>query len=160
MTINRVLYNIMTTDLGGTRDFYLHLLDMHLLYESDWYIVLKPSDDSPHELGIIDVNSEVVPEDFRAAPQGSYVTFVVDDVLKTFSRAKDLGVNIVQERLTCSTDSGGCCFAIRTACSWMFHRQRRPVDLLFRMSRQLYQAELMMQSTCCRVETRPDSRSQ
>lgn len=90
MAINRVLYNIMTADLGTTKDFYLRLLDMHLLYESDWYIVLKPTEDAPHELGI-------VPEAYRANPHGVYVTFVVDDVLKTFGRAKELGLDVIQE---------------------------------------------------------------
>jgi uncharacterized glyoxalase superfamily protein PhnB len=70
---------------------------MHLLYESDWYIVLKPTEDAPHELGIIDVNHQVVPEAYRATPQGSYVTFVVDDVLTTFGRAKELGLDVIQE---------------------------------------------------------------
>jgi catechol 2,3-dioxygenase-like lactoylglutathione lyase family enzyme len=97
MAINRVLYNIMTADLGATKDFYLRLLDMHLLYESDWYIVLKPTEDAPHELGIIDVNHQVVPEAYRATPQGAYVTFVVDDVLTTFGRAKELGLDVIQE---------------------------------------------------------------
>jgi catechol 2,3-dioxygenase-like lactoylglutathione lyase family enzyme len=97
MTINRVLYNIMTDKLAATRDFYMRLLEMPAIYESDWYIVLKPATNSPHELGIIDVNSEVVPERFRAAPAGSYLTFVVDDVARSFERARELGLDILEE---------------------------------------------------------------
>jgi catechol 2,3-dioxygenase-like lactoylglutathione lyase family enzyme len=97
MTITRVLYNIMTDDLAGTRDFYERLLGMVPIYDSSWYVVLKPSETSAHELGIIDVNSEVVPQSFRGRPtSGSYLTFVVDDVEKIFRRAKSQKLNVLE----------------------------------------------------------------
>ncbi len=96
MAINRVLYNIMTSDLAATRDFYVRLLDMVPIYDSAWYIVLKPAEESPHELGIIDVSHEVVPEAFRGSPAGTYLTFVVGDVTEVFRRAQDLGLEILE----------------------------------------------------------------
>jgi len=96
MSFNRVIPNIMTRDLAGTRDFYLRLMDMHVHYDSDWYVILKPSQHSPHELGIIDVDHEIIPEPFRGVPQGSYLTFVVDNVRQVYQRAKELELNILE----------------------------------------------------------------
>ncbi len=72
MGIDRLIYNIMTEDLSATRSFYVRLLDMQPIYESHWYIVLKPTVESPLELGIDRCEqrggAESLPGSSRAAP--------------------------------------------------------------------------------------------
>lgn len=97
MAVDRLLYNIMTEDVPGTRDFYVGLLDMVPHYDSDWYVILKPAGEAPYELGIIAKGNDVVPEPFRTPPGGGYLTFVVDDVMLVFERAKQAGLAILEE---------------------------------------------------------------
>jgi len=97
MPVNRVLYNISTEDVPGTRDFYVGLLDMVPHYDSDWYVILKPAGEGPFELGIIARSSDVVPTSLGSAPGGGYLTCVVDDVMMVFERAKRTGLAILEE---------------------------------------------------------------
>ena len=98
--VNRDLANIMTDDVAGPRDWYLALLPLKLHYDSDWFVILVPGTASggpPMELGIIERNNPIVPESFRATPQGIYLTFVVDDVDIIFAHAQMLGVPVLEE---------------------------------------------------------------
>jgi catechol 2,3-dioxygenase-like lactoylglutathione lyase family enzyme len=97
MTVSRILTNICSDCLSQSRDFYVSLLDLHVNYDSDWYVQLSSPSDSQLELGIILRDSELVPTSHQTAPTGLYITFVVDDVDQTYAKAKSLGLRIVQE---------------------------------------------------------------
>ncbi len=82
-----MMTNICSERLPESRDFYTQLFDFSIDYDSDWFVHLI-SKDKQLELGIIDLNSEVVPHDIRKQPTGTYITFVVDDVDEVFELAK------------------------------------------------------------------------
>ncbi|MEO0895601.1 MAG: VOC family protein [Bacteroidota bacterium] len=95
-SINRLLINLCTDNLEESKNFYCQLFDFQPAFESDWFIQLVSAEKNL-ELGIIQKDHELVPEDFRYSPQGIYLTMVLGDVEKTFSLAKEKGLNIIQE---------------------------------------------------------------
>ena len=86
----RILTNICTDNLTKSKDFYVALLGFHVKYDSDWYVQLCSPEDSEIEYGIIQRNHELVPDEYRKAPTGMYVTFVVDDVDAIYNKALEL----------------------------------------------------------------------
>jgi catechol 2,3-dioxygenase-like lactoylglutathione lyase family enzyme len=82
-SINRVLTNICSDDLAKSEQFYTSLFNLKVAYTSDWFVHLT-SDQAHFELGIILRTNDVVPEAHQNAPRGTYLTFVVDDVLAIF----------------------------------------------------------------------------
>ena len=95
MKIDRMMTNICSEQLSESRDFYTKLFDFTIDYDSDWFIHLI-STDKKLELGIIDINSEIVPKDIRKQPTGTYITFVVDNVDELYKIAKTNEFKIVQ----------------------------------------------------------------
>lgn len=96
MSIARLITNICSQDLAASRDFYTQLLGMAIAFDSDWYVQVVSGGECPLELGIIQQDHELIPSDFQAAPQGCYLTFVVEDVDVIYRRAQHLGAKIVQ----------------------------------------------------------------
>ncbi len=96
MKINRMMINICSEHLGESRDFYTQLFDFTIDYDSDWFVHLI-SKDKKLELGIIDTNSEIVPNGVGKLPKGTYITFVIDDVDEIFTIAKSSNYEIVQD---------------------------------------------------------------
>lgn len=96
--INRLLINICTEAgrFQESKDFYTSIFDFTVDYDSDWFIHLI-SKDKKLELGIIDKNNDVVPEEVRRQPNGFYLTFVVDDVDTIFDVAKSKNFRIVEK---------------------------------------------------------------
>ncbi|XWN32538.1 MAG: VOC family protein [Devosia sp.] len=94
--VERLLTNIMSDDVAATRDFYVTVLGLSVHFDSDWFVILTPNDGARFELGIISKGSDVVPEAFRAAPQGVYLTFVVADVDEAAQRIKSAGIALVE----------------------------------------------------------------
>ncbi len=90
-----MMINICSEQLPASRDFYTKLFDFAIDYDSDWFVHLI-SKDKKLELGIIDINSEIVPKDIRQQPIGSYITFVVDEVDEVYKTAKTNDFKIVQ----------------------------------------------------------------
>ncbi len=95
MKINRMMTNICSEKLSESRDFYTQLFDFAIDYDSDWFVHLI-SKDKQLELGVIDINSEIVPTDIRKQPTGTYITFVVDNVDEVYKIAKANGYKVVQ----------------------------------------------------------------
>ncbi|WEX07688.1 VOC family protein [Chelativorans sp. AA-79] len=94
--IRRTMYNIAADDLAAVRDFYANLLDMEVIYDSDWYKVLVPREGPRFELGIIARSSEVAPAVAARPPGGGYLTFVVEEVLVAFEQARAMGAEILE----------------------------------------------------------------
>lgn len=96
MSVKRLLGNISSERLQESRDFYADLLGMEVVFESDWCIRLRAPDAPDLELGIIQRNHPLLPADWRAAPVGMYLTFVVDNVDDIHAKAVVRGLPIVQ----------------------------------------------------------------
>jgi len=94
--INRLMTNICSQDLPASRDFYTALFHFRIDYDSDWFVHLI-SEDRELELGIISQTSDLVPSDYQQAPQGFYLTFVVDEADAVFELAQEKGFTILQE---------------------------------------------------------------
>lgn len=65
-------------------------------YGSDWFVHLI-STSHQLELGILSVNSDILPTGSQPQPQGFYITFVVSDVDAVFEAAKDKGLTVLSE---------------------------------------------------------------
>ncbi|MEL6696474.1 MAG: VOC family protein [Bacteroidota bacterium] len=94
MALQRMMFNICSDDLPGSRDFYVRLFGFAVNFDSDWFIQLRDEAQS-FELGIIDRTHEMVPENFQVSPTGIYPTFVVEDVELTYQKAQEAGYDIV-----------------------------------------------------------------
>lgn len=90
-----MMTNICSEQLSKSKGFYTELFDFDIDYDSDWFVHLI-SKDKKLELGIIEINSEIIPKDIRKQPTGTYITFVVDDVEEVFRVAKLNKYEIVQ----------------------------------------------------------------
>ncbi|MDZ5697807.1 VOC family protein [Chelativorans sp. M5D2P16] len=96
-TIRRTMFNIVADDLPVVRDFYRTLLDMEVIYEAHWYIVLVPREGPRLELGIIARASDVTPPAAAGRPAGGgYLTLIVDEVLVAFEQAKAMDAEILE----------------------------------------------------------------
>lgn len=112
----RILTNICSDNLPESRDFYTKLLGFHVNYDSEWYVQLKSPYNPEFEFGIIRRDHELVPDQFQTKPSGMYVTFVVPDVDKSYEKALQMNVNILQEpknefygqRRFLTVDPNGC----------------------------------------------------
>jgi predicted enzyme related to lactoylglutathione lyase len=85
--VKRLMTNICTSKMKQSKDFYTTLFNFKVNYDSNWFVQLI-SADKQLELGIINSESEIVPNDITTHPQGFYLTFVVDDLNEIFEIAK------------------------------------------------------------------------
>jgi len=73
------------------------LLDLDTIYESDWFVILSPKGQPDIEIGLIDQVSQFTPRHAWGMHEGTYLTFVVDDVYEVLDRARALGAEVVAE---------------------------------------------------------------
>lgn len=95
--LNRVLFNVLCKDLGDSVAFYRKLFGLDTIYESDWFVVLTPPGQPSVQIGLIDQVSEYTPRHAWGMHEGTYLTFVVDDVFEVMDRAREMGAEIVSE---------------------------------------------------------------
>lgn len=96
MKVNRLLVNLCTANLAESKAFYTALFDFKVDYDSDWFVHLI-STGHELEIGLMQADHELVPEEFRGRPVGMYLTLVVDDATRIFETARKLGYEIVKE---------------------------------------------------------------
>jgi predicted enzyme related to lactoylglutathione lyase len=97
--LNRVMFNVLCKDLGDSVAFYRELFGLETVYESDWFIVLTPPGQPSVQIGLVDQVSEFTPRHAWGMHEGTYLTFVVDDVLDVMDRARAMGADIVSEAI-------------------------------------------------------------
>jgi predicted enzyme related to lactoylglutathione lyase len=95
--LKRVLFNILAKDLDTSARFYRRIANFEEVYTSDWYVVMTAPDMPGLEIGLIDQVSEFTPRHAWGMHEGTYLTLVVDDVFAALERARDLGVEIIEE---------------------------------------------------------------
>ena len=88
--LNRVLFNVLCKDLGDSVAFYRKLFGLDTIYESDWFVVLTPPGQPSVQIGLIDQVSEYTPRHAWGMHEGTYLTFVVDDVFEVMDRAREM----------------------------------------------------------------------
>ncbi len=87
--------NICSDNLSESRDFYSKLFDFKVDFDSDWFVHLI-SQDRQLELGIIDRKNDLVPKAYQNAPNGFYITLVVENADDIFEHAKKENFEIVE----------------------------------------------------------------
>jgi len=92
----KILTNICSDNLTESKNFYIELLGFDVKYDSDWYVQLCSAKDADIEYGLIQRDHELVPSEYQFPPTGMYVTFVVDDVDKIYSKALSMKLDILQ----------------------------------------------------------------
>lgn len=95
-TINRLLLNVLSDDLEASKTFYTTLFDFQVDYDSDWFVHLISSE-RQLELGIMSLNSDILPQGIEPVPRGFYTTFVVKDADEVFQLARQEGVAVISE---------------------------------------------------------------
>jgi predicted enzyme related to lactoylglutathione lyase len=95
-SIDRIIFNLVATDVEAIAQFYCELVGFKRHFESDWYIILVPEKGPMIELGIISSSSQVTPKQSVGGTGGSYLTLVVDDVDAAHQRAISLGAEIIE----------------------------------------------------------------
>lgn len=99
MKVKRIISNILCADLQKSKEFYCSLFSVKINFESDWFVHLI-CNETLLEIGLIDKNSDVVPEGYSASPQGAYQTYVVEDVDEVFYKALSDKLEIIEEPIT------------------------------------------------------------
>lgn len=97
MKVNRFIFNISTTRLAETRDFYTELFNFSAGYDSNWFVSMQ-AEGQPFELGIIRNNHNIVPEPVREQPvNGVFLTLVVPDVDALHQEVFNKGIPVLEE---------------------------------------------------------------
>lgn len=97
MKINRFFPNIQSESIVKTKEIFCQLLGFKVEYESDWFIHLKSEKTSGLDLGLLPIESEIIPKDFQKNCGGTMLTYTVDDVDKVFEKAKTMNLKVVEE---------------------------------------------------------------
>ena len=94
MRITRMDATISTKKLVESKEFYMKHFGFRLIYESDWYIELMPSDMSTGGISFTLPQREV--GEFFSG-RGLIISFEVDDADAEYARLKGEGLSFVQE---------------------------------------------------------------
>lgn len=97
MAITRTFPIVLSDDVATTRDFYMELLGFEAAFDSDWFVDLTGPEGSGVEIGIWQLDHELIPTAVRHAPQGVIINVVVTDVDAVHEAAVAKGLPIVQD---------------------------------------------------------------
>lgn len=86
---------LMTGDVAGTAAFYKEHFRFEALFESDWYVHLRSSEDKRVNLGLVQGDHETIPEAGRGRVSGLLINFEVRDPDAVYERAKAAGLHIL-----------------------------------------------------------------
>ena len=95
MKIDRLLTNIISSDLEQSKSFFMALFAFTVDFDSDWFVHLV-SENGNLELGLLLEEHEIVPDRVRGKKSGIYITFVVEDAVSVFRKAQELGYEVLQ----------------------------------------------------------------
>lgn len=82
-------------DLNASRDFYMRLFELNVVFECGWYAALAEPKDQSFQLGLVLPDHRSVPAGFGLGAAGVLVTVEVDGVEATHERAVAMGCAIV-----------------------------------------------------------------
>jgi catechol 2,3-dioxygenase-like lactoylglutathione lyase family enzyme len=95
--VNALFPDIQSARLPESRDFYTRLLGMEVVFDGDWYVLLRDPRRPRLQIAFVADRHETVPAAFHGAARGVLVTVEVDDVDAVHDRAVALGVELAQE---------------------------------------------------------------
>ena len=95
--MNALFPDIQAPCLPESRDFYVRLLDMEVVFDSDWYVLLRDPRRPRLQLAFVAHDHHSVPAAARGPARGLLVTVEVDDVDSVHDRAREMGAEIAQE---------------------------------------------------------------
>lgn len=113
--INRLLLNVLSSNLEDSKAYYTNLFDFQVDYDSDWFVHLISSAHQL-ELGILSADSDMLPAGVRPQSGGFFMTFVVSDATAVFHMAQEQGFTVLsapedtfygQRRLVLQSPEGG-----------------------------------------------------
>lgn len=94
--MQRCFTNILCESVDKTARFYEHILGMTRHFDSDWFVILTSKSIDGLELGILQRDHEIIPDELRTKPAGVIITFVVDDCNTIQSKAAEIGAQIIE----------------------------------------------------------------
>lgn len=86
---------LMTGEVAGTAAFYKEHFNFEALFESDWYVHLRSTEDKRVNLGIVQGDHETIPETGRGRVSGLLINFEVRDPDAVYERVKAAGLRIL-----------------------------------------------------------------
>ncbi len=86
---------LMTGDVAGTAAFYKEHFRFEALFESDWYVHLRSTEDKRVNLGLVQGDHETIPESGRGRVSGLLINFEVRDPDAIYERVKTAGLPIL-----------------------------------------------------------------
>ncbi|PSJ60519.1 VOC family protein [Kumtagia ephedrae] len=86
---------LMTDDVAGTAAFYKEHFRFEALFQNDWYVHLRSTEDKKVNLGIVQWNHETVPPAGRARTQGLLINFEVRDADAVYERVTAAGLPVL-----------------------------------------------------------------
>ena len=94
--MNRLLTSIYVDDLSASKQFYVSLLGLSVVFEADWIVQLSNPQNEYVSLTLQLRTHELVPEVYQKTPQGFSVAFVVDNCDEIYSKATSFNIEIIQ----------------------------------------------------------------
>lgn len=89
---------LMTKDVAKAARFYQEHFRFKAVFEADWYVHLQSVEDEAVNLAILNQDHETIPEVRRGQGTGAMLlNFEVEDVDRTYERAKSAGLPILLE---------------------------------------------------------------
>jgi catechol 2,3-dioxygenase-like lactoylglutathione lyase family enzyme len=95
--VNALFPDLCSAHLPESRDFYVRLLEMEVVFDSDWYVLLRDPRRPRLQLAFVAQGHETVPAAFCGPARGLLITAEVDDVDAVHERAREMGAEIAQE---------------------------------------------------------------
>jgi catechol 2,3-dioxygenase-like lactoylglutathione lyase family enzyme len=95
--VNALFPDVQSARLPESRDFYINLLGMEVVFDSDWYVLLRDPRRHRLQLAFVADRHATVPAAFHGPARGLLITAEVDDVDAVHARAVALGVELAQE---------------------------------------------------------------
>jgi catechol 2,3-dioxygenase-like lactoylglutathione lyase family enzyme len=95
--MNALFPDVQSAHLPESRDFYVRLLDMEVVFDSDWYVLLRDPRRPRLQLAFVAHDHDSVPAAFHGPARGVLITVEVEDVDAVHARARQHGVEVAQE---------------------------------------------------------------
>lgn len=86
---------LMVEDVTATATFYKQHFFFEALFENDWYVHLRSTEDKRVNLGLVRFDHETVPQIGRAPTRGLLINFEVRNPDAVYERVKAEGLPIV-----------------------------------------------------------------
>ena len=86
---------LMVDDVAATADFYRRHFAFEALFEADWYVHLRSTEDDTVNLAVLRFDHHTIPAAGRAKSRGVLLNFEVEDVDAVHARLVEAGLPIL-----------------------------------------------------------------